>query len=428
MDLDALLSEVKSLVNSQADLHKKAIDEVKTKGAVPSEFKEQMEKMGKDCERLSNAYNDAKAAQDQDRANATEEITKLQALIKDLERGGLAERQEAMKSIGQRFIDSVEYKEAVASRAGISRKVEIGSFFEQKAAGDILSPGATSLTTPQRIAGITGIPNVPLTVRSLLPVGRTSNNMIEYVKENVFTNNAGPQWSPISPPAFSGTMDGAKKPQSTLTWTLVQRPVTTIGHFMKASRQILDDAPMLQSEINNRLLYGLALEEEEQLLLGDGNNGNQLGLIPQSTAYNTALNVASDTKIDKLRHAILQVTLNKYLPTAMVLSPKDWHDIELIKSEEGGANKGNYILSNPTGQTEPRLWGYRVVASLSMPTLQFLVGNFATGAQIFDRMSATVEIARQNEDDFVRNMVSILAEERLALAVYATGAFVTGSL
>jgi HK97 family phage major capsid protein len=55
-----------------------------------------------------------------------------------------------------------------------------------------------------------------------------------------------------------------------------------------------------------------------------------------------------------------------------------------------------------------------VIPSLSMPVNRFLVGNFATGAQLFDRMNATVEIARQNEDDFIRNMITILAEERIA--------------
>jgi HK97 family phage major capsid protein len=68
-----------------------------------------------------------------------------------------------------------------------------------------------------------------------------------------------------------------------------------------------------------------------------------------------------------------------------------------------------------------------VVPSLSMTAGDFLVGNFATGAQIFDRMNATVEVARQNEDDFVRNMISILAEERLALAVYNGASFVEGT-
>lgn len=436
MDLVDVLNEVKSLVNAQADLQKKAMEELKRTGAVPSETQEKIQKLAGECERLTNVYNDQKAESDKQKAEAdkrdltyTETLTQLRAKLGDLEKFGNQKQAEESRSLGQVFVDSAEYKEAVAARTGISRKVEVKSFW-MKASGDMItsphpsSIGSTDLTTPQRIGGIQPLPNVPLTVRSLLPVGRTSNNMIEFVKENVFTNNAGPQWP--SPPGQSPVSDGALKNKSNVTWTLVQRPVSTIAHYMKASRQILDDAPMLQSEINNRLLYGLALEEEEQLLLGDGNSGNQLGLIPQAAVYNTALNVAGDTKIDKLRHALLQVTLSKYLPTAIVLSPKDWHDIELTKEENGGANKGGYVLSNPALQTNPQLWGYRVVPSLSMPAGTFLVGNFSTGAQIFDRMNATVEIARQNEDDFVRNMVSILAEERLALAVYNGACFVEG--
>jgi HK97 family phage major capsid protein len=416
VELLDVLNEVKTLVNSQADLQKKALDELRKTGAVPSETKEKIEAMATECERLTNVYNDTKAEQDKDKALLKE----LQAKFVDIERFGLdkEKHEQESKSIGDVFIESQEFKDAVAARAGISRKVSIGSFFLRKATSANSITTSTGLIPSDRVTGMIAIPNVPLTVRALLPVGRTDSNMIEYVKENTFTNNAGPQWSPASP---QGVMEGSLKNKSNITWTLVQRPVSTIGHYMKASRQILDDAPMLQSEINNRLLYGLALEEEEQLLLGDGNNGNQLGLIPQAAPYDTALNVANDTKIDKIRHALLQVTNSKYLPTAIVLANKDWHDIELTKTSEGA-----YILSNPAMATEPRLWGYRVVASLSMPAGTFLVGNFATGAQIFDRMSATVEIARQNEDDFVRNMVSILAEERIALAVYSSTAFVEG--
>ena len=46
--------------------------------------------------------------------------------------------------------------------------------------------------------------------------------------------------------------------------------VITIAHWIPASRQVLDDAPMLQSYINVRMTYGLKLEEEDELLNGDG--------------------------------------------------------------------------------------------------------------------------------------------------------------
>lgn len=419
MEMQELFDKVKVLIDNQATLHAKAIEEQKQFGKATSEKLVILDKLEADTTKYTNAYTELKTASDE-LAKKQKEIEAKQI---DFERGGLRGGVEVQKSLGERFIESDVFKEMIANRDRISRKFEAGGLLPSHEQKDILSANTGSvLVDPTRLSGITQIPNVPLTVRALIPIGRTNASSIQFVKENVFTNQAGPQYSPSSPSTF----DSAKKNKSDLSWTLVTANVTTLGHYMKASRQILDDAPMLQSEINNRLLYGLALEEEEQLLNGDGTNGNLNGLIPQAADYDTALNVSGDTKIDKIAHALLQVMLAKFMPTAVVLAPKDWHDIQLIKTEERAANTGSYVFSNPAAQTEPRIWGYRVVPSLSMTAGRFLVGNFATGAQIFDRMNATVEVARQNEDDFVRNMVSILAELREALAVYSNASFVEG--
>jgi HK97 family phage major capsid protein len=63
-----------------------------------------------------------------------------------------------------------------------------------------------------------------------------------------------------------------------------------------------------------------------------------------------------------------------------------------------------------------------------MPEGMFLVGAFALGAQIYDRLTATVMISTENEDDFIRNLVTVLCEERLAFAVKRPAAFVKGQL
>lgn len=63
-----------------------------------------------------------------------------------------------------------------------------------------------------------------------------------------------------------------------------------------------------------------------------------------------------------------------------------------------------------------------------MGTGKFLTGAFNLGAQIFDRQQAAIAVATENEDDFVRNLVTILCEERLALAVYRPEAFIYGDL
>jgi HK97 family phage major capsid protein len=89
-----------------------------------------------------------------------------------------------------------------------------------------------------------------LTIRDLLAQGRISSNSLEYVREEVFTNNA------------DIVAEKALKPESDITFSKQTANVRTIAHWVQASRQVMDDAPMLQSYVNNRLLYGLALKEE----------------------------------------------------------------------------------------------------------------------------------------------------------------------
>ena len=63
-----------------------------------------------------------------------------------------------------------------------------------------------------------------------------------------------------------------------------------------------------------------------------------------------------------------------------------------------------------------------------MAPKNFITGAFDMGAQIFDRWQDRVEVATENEDDFIKNMVTVLAEERLAFVVYRPEAFVKGIL
>jgi HK97 family phage major capsid protein len=103
------------------------------------------------------------------------------------------------------------------------------------------------------------------------------------------------------------------------------------------------------------------------------------------------------------------------------MHPTDWATIETLKDADG-----RYIIGNPQGTTQPTLWGLPVVATQAITVRKFLTGAFKLGAQVFDRWSARVELATENEDDFIKNLVTILAEERLALAVYRPEAFIYG--
>lgn len=334
--------------------------------------------------------------------------------LSDLEKKGHNPETEKRESLGEMFVKSEAYaamKEGRQSKASINVKTAI-----------INATGASQpLVQADRLPGIYKDPDRRLMIRDLLPTGATGSNNIEFARENVFTNSAGPQVGG-SPEAF----ENVAKPESGITFTLANEPVQTLAHFIPASKQVLDDAPMLQSYINSRLTYGLKLYEEDQLLNGTGTNGELNGLITQATSYTPRSPDLTVNEIDKIRDAIRQAHASEYMPTAVVLNPADWYDIEITKVNSGTDDR--YIMGDPASVLAPRIWGLPVVATNSIAAGTFLVGSFNIGAQIWDRMQSTVEVSREHSDNFIKNMVTILAEERIALTVYRTQAFITGNL
>jgi HK97 family phage major capsid protein len=247
-------------------------------------------------------------------------------------------------------------------------------------------------------------------VRDLLTPGETASSVVEFVSEASFVNNAAP------------VAEGATKPKSDMTFILKSAPVRTLAHYVKASRQIMDDAPQLRSLIDGRLRYGLAYVEEVQLLYGAGTGANIHGLIPQATAFAAPFAITTPTVVDQVRLALLQATLAEYPASGVVMHPTDLARVEVAKD-----TTGQYIIGDPQGRMAPTLWGLPVVTTPAITAGTYLVGAFRLGAQIFDRMGMEVLLSTENENDFILNMMTIRAEHRLALAVYRPAAFVTGT-
>jgi HK97 family phage major capsid protein len=245
---------------------------------------------------------------------------------------------------------------------------------------------------------------------------RTGSNSVEWVKELVFTNNAGPQYD-----ASPGTTEGALKPESGITFQLNTTAVITLAHWIPASRQVLADAPYLQDYIDMRLRYGLKLEEEDELLNGDGTAGTLNGLVNQATAFSGG--ATNQTAIDTLLKAMTQARLSFYEPNGVVMHPQDWTNILLLKD-----TTGRYLFGDPHTMDVPRIWGKPVVETPSQTQGQFILGAFDRAAQIVDREDASVRISDQHADFFTRNLVAILCEERLALLVTRPAAIVKGAL
>jgi HK97 family phage major capsid protein len=354
----------------------------------------------------------AKQKADEAITAAGEAKARLDEIEQKFAQFGKGEPVDSRKSAGQRFVEDEGVKSFLANgwakgRVGVDMDVKaIISSLTTDANGS-----AGDLIDPMRLPVIPGIER-RLTVRDLLMPGRTSTSSIQYPKETGFTNSADTHTETA----------GTAKPQSEIKFDIVTTSVTTIAHWVIATRQILDDVPALQSYIDGRLRYGLKLVEEDQLLNGGGTGTDLNGIYTQATASTANLAVVtSPTFIDVLRAAILQASLAEFPPNGIILHPTDWFKIEVTKDTAGA-----YIIGNPQDSAQPRLWGLPVVATQAMTVDKFLVGSFGMGAQIFDREDARVEISTEDAENFRKNLVTILAEERLALAVYRPEAFVKG--
>ncbi|KAB2700021.1 phage major capsid protein [Ochrobactrum sp. Kaboul] len=353
---------------------------------------------------LEDLTNEVKAKADNDN-KLIDRLDKLEAKFAHANDNGTTET----KSAGEQLVETDAFKEwAVSGKKG-GADIELKAITTGSATVGTGTDGSTSLVPSHHVPGIIAPAVRPLTIRALLAQGSTTSGVIQYVRETGFTNNAAP------------VAEGAAKPYSDITFDQETENVRVIAHLFKASRQVLEDSAQLASYIDTRARDGLADVEEAQLLNGNATGQNLNGLIPNATPFDNTLVAANDNKADVIRRAILQVRLAEYRADGIVMHPTDWADIEVLKETTGG-----YIWSNPTVNNGQNLWGIPVVDTTAMTEGNFLVGAFARAAQIFDRWQARVEVSNSNVDDFEKNLVTIRAEERLALAIYRPESFVYG--
>lgn len=332
-------------------------------------------------------------------------LSSAEQLVARLEQGGGSDVRP--KSLGEQLVEADGFDDFRSSaRRGSSYSMPVSA----KITSDAASAG--DAIDPLRVPGMIRPGERRFFIRDLLSWGRTNSNAVEYVRETGFTNNA----EVVSENPTSG------KPESDLTFELDSANVATIAHWVHASKQVLADVPMLQSYIDGRLRYGLKLKEDAQLLKGSGVGLNINGIYTQATAYvNPGVIVQAETRIDRLRLAMLQVALAEYAADGIALHPIDWAAIELTKDADN-----NYLFTNPRQLSGPTLWGQPVAATQAMDVGEFLVGAWQQGAQGWDREDARLIVSLEDRDNVIKNMVTLLVEERVALTVYRPESFVKG--
>lgn len=276
--------------------------------------------------------------------------------------------------------------------------------------------GADANVAPDRQTGIVPGASVPLTLESLYTSVPTTSNAIEFTKEASFTNSA------------AEAAEDSTKAESALTWSLVNMPISTVAHWIKISRQLAADNAALAAYVNARMVYGVNRRVETQLGTGNGTAPNISGILDSGnfTAHGYADAALGSVlkKVVLIRKVIADLWAAGYPATAILLNPADWATIELdiLTSTSNAVRVG----VNSAGQQT--LFSVPVVQSVGITADQVVVGNFMMHGTIYNREGVVVEMSDSDSDNFVKNLVTIRAERRLALATEVPAAVRAGDL
>lgn len=408
---------------------------------------------GEDIARLNQMGQDVKALADEVKAEAEAmgTLDMAKAFLGELAGASAPSEKAATEmvdgivnpngmTLGEAFIKSPAYDDFVAQFKGADGRIrdingiksgslDVPGFGSKALVTGASDTSAGAFVRPDRYSQVADlIGQRRLTVRDLCTNISIQSDTFEFVQITGKTNNAAgvAEATTEATPGLNNVAVGAYtsahgvKPQSGMTLAVVSTPVETIAHWIPITRRAAADAPQVRQLVDAFLLQGLAEEEEDQILNGDGTSPNLDGIL-QTTGISTVGSAGTD--LDAIVDAIRTIRADNREPTAMVIHPNDWYSTGFLTAKD---SNGNYLVGDPRASLDQinSLWGLRVVVTPAMTENTVLVGDF-TQAVVADRQQSAIYVTDSHADFFIRNLLVVLAEERLALGVLDPDAFCT---
>lgn len=342
------------------------------------------------------------------------------------------------RSAMQRFVESDQYKQARTAGLVKTDPVRVPSL-HRRGSGVIqfddrrvdpaelralITSGSlsASMVQPDVLPTVYRARERDLRMRDVLINAETSSDSIVFLQENSFTNSAAEV-------AEATTTSNGTKPESALDFTEATAPVRTLAHWVPVTRQQLADAAWLRSYVEDRLRVGIARREDGQILNGNGTPPNLTGILNTSGVQNLdatyftgapVINAGQPVEnFNRIRRAKRMVRVTGgATPTFVVINPEDLEELETI----GDANRQFYGPGPFTNGDFPRIWGLPVVESENVAAGTALVGDGLMAA-VVDREDTQIYSTDSHSDYFIKNIIVILAEERIALPVFRPIAF-----
>ena len=367
----------------------KALDSVEAKlGVISTKAEAEMKDLGKTSTETKSAIE----------ALGIEQRTLAdRLLIIEQKAGAQDDAPAADETVGGQFTKHAAYDSFVKADGRIKTRIEVKNTVTNVIANTF------SERRPNLVEGAFRV----FTIEDLLTKIPTSANAIDWVRENVFAN------------AAAETAEGTTKPQSSITFVPGTMPVSTIAHWIKITRQLAMDNAAMVAYINRRMIYGVNLRVENQIVSGNGVSPNISGLTNAGNftphGYTAALLTGLDllnNRFDLIGKMIGDCALADYPAEAIILNTADWWTLRLSKDANG-----RYILGDPGSAVAPALFGLPVVASNAMVAGSVWVGSLSQAATLWIREGVAIDLSDSDGDNFTNNLVTIRAERRAALTV-----------
>jgi HK97 family phage major capsid protein len=368
-------------------------------------------------------------------ANAISEATKAADIkLEDLQKSTTVKFDEMDKALLEAKSENNRIKMDAQSKAPVSfnqafatamdenadnlakfKSKEIKGFsMELKTVGDMSLANITDLAAAnvQMLPGI--IPAAPrkLHIRQLLPTGVMTTSAVHYLQET------GSEGSVAAWEDNSGT-----KSQIDYDLTEEVAPSEFIAGYLRITRKALDDISAMRSYLQSRLLEQYLDAEDNQLLNGSGVSPNLGGLITNAEAYAGFRTI----QVEKLLDSVAQIEGNNHSANGILLSPEQFYALMLTKGTTNDYTlPGGVAVNLVNGQMF--ISGVPIFKSTAMSDAKYLVGDWSKGAQLFVRENPIVRFFEEDGTNVRENKITVRVEGRIALPIYYTDAFVTGSL
>jgi HK97 family phage major capsid protein len=371
--LDRLLDERIALTGIQTNLRDRAASEDRD---ITEQERSEIARLQERAAQIDDLLGEHEA-----QASSARAFAQLQARIESgRDRGDAGSRQAApgraeQRSPGQAVVESTAFQNYPGR--GQMTAVEVPLLdLEQRA----LVTTATLGGAIQPFVWSNELPTLSMPLVDAVSVVRVSSGSVEWVE-------TGPD------PVAAVVAEGALKPEATMTFTPKSGVLDTIAHHVQITRQALADASYMRSLIETKLRRGLARKIEADLTT-----------LLNGATLQSAVN-ADMTKA--IRIGIGMVEAAGYRPNAVALNPADFASLDvnaMLESNGGPDRRTNF-------------WGLKPIAVPGLTAGVAIVGDFKEGVVLFDRGVSDVFVTDSHADNFLRNILVILAEGRYKSAI-----------